>query len=262
METPDSLSRAFLLIKQYCQTHGSKSHYLDNPTPAQRSVGNRKMKIINFSDSNSIINQYVAELRDVNRQADRNTFRHNLERIGQLMAYEVSKTLTYSEKEIQTPLAMAKASTHDDEIVLATVFRAGLPFHQGFLNVFDHAGNAFVSAYRYYMDEKHEEVGIKVEYLAAPDLTNKTLIIADPMLATGGSLQLAYEALCTKGIPKQLHLCCVIAAQAGVDNILKMFKPLDNVTLWCAAIDPILNEHKYIVPGLGDAGDLAYGDKI
>ena len=220
------------------------------------------MKIINFSDSNSIINQYVAELRDVNRQADRNTFRHNLERIGQLMAYEVSKTLTYSEKEIQTPLAMAKASTHDDEIVLATVFRAGLPFHQGFLNVFDHAGNAFVSAYRYYMDEKHEEVGIKVEYLAAPDLTNKTLIIADPMLATGGSLQLAYEALCTKGIPKQLHLCCVIAAQAGVDNILKMFKPLDNVTLWCAAIDPILNEHKYIVPGLGDAGDLAYGDKI
>lgn len=220
------------------------------------------MKIINFSESNSVINQYVAELRDVRIQADRNTFRHNLERIGQLMAYEVSKTLSYSVKEIQTPLAIAKASTHDDEIVLATVFRAGLPFHQGFLDVFDHAGNAFVSAYRYYMDEKHEEVGIKVEYLAAPDLTNKTLIIADPMLATGGSLQLAYEALCTKGIPRQLHLCCVIASQSGVDNIKKLFKPLDNVTLWCAAIDPVLNEHKYIVPGLGDAGDLAYGDKI
>lgn len=220
------------------------------------------MKIVNFADSNSVINQYVAELRDVHVQGDRNTFRHNLQRIGQLMAYEVSKTLTYSEKEIQTPLAMAKANTHDDEIVLATVFRAGLPFHQGFLDVFDHAGNAFVSAYRYYKDEKHEEVGIQVEYLAAPDLTNKTLIIADPMLATGGSLQLAYDALCTKGIPKQLHLCCVIASQTGVDNILKMFKPLDNVTLWCAAIDPILNEHKYIVPGLGDAGDLAYGDKI
>ena len=220
------------------------------------------MKIINFSESNSVINQYVAELRDVRIQADRNTFRHNLERIGQLMAYEVSKTLSYSVKEMQTPLAIAKASTHDDEIVLATVFRAGLPFHQGFLDVFDHAGNAFVSAYRYYMDEKHEEVGIKVEYLAAPDLTDKTLIIADPMLATGGSLQLAYEALCTKGIPRQLHLCCVIASQSGVDNIKKLFKPLDNVTLWCAAIDPILNEHKYIVPGLGDAGDLAYGDKI
>ena len=220
------------------------------------------MKIINFADSNSVINQYVAELREVHIQKDRNTFRHNLQRIGQMMAYEVSKTLTYSEKEIQTPLAVAKANTHDDEIVLATVFRAGLPFHQGFLDVFDHAGNAFVSAYRYYKDEKHEEVGIKVEYLAAPDLTNKTLIIADPMLATGGSLQLAYEALCTKGIPRQLHLCCVIAAQTGVDNILKLFKPLDNVTLWCATIDPVLNEHKYIVPGLGDAGDLAYGDKI
>ena len=220
------------------------------------------MKIIDFAESNSVINQYVAELRDVRIQNDRNTFRHNLQRIGQLMAYEVSKTLSYSEKEIQTPLSMAKACTHDDAIVLATVFRAGLPFHQGFLDVFDHAGNAFVSAYRYYMDEKQEEVGIKVEYLAAPDLTDKTLIIADPMLATGGSLQLAYEALCTKGIPKQLHLCCVIAAQTGVDNILKLFKPLDNVTLWCAAIDPVLNEHKYIVPGLGDAGDLAYGDKI
>ncbi len=220
------------------------------------------MKIINFSESNSVINQYVAELRDVRIQADRNTFRHNLERIGQLMAYEVSKTLSYSVKKIQTPLAIAEASTHDDEIVLATVFRAGLPFHQGFLDVFDHAGNAFVSAYRYYMDEKHEEVGIKVEYLAAPDLTDKTLIIADPMLATGGSLQLAYEALCSKGIPRQLHLCCVIASQSGVDNIKKLFKPLDNVTLWCAAIDPVLNEHKYIVPGLGDAGDLAYGDKI
>jgi len=222
----------------------------------------KNMRIVNFAESNSVINQYVAELREVHIQKDRNTFRHNLQRIGQMMAYEVSKTLNYSEKEIQTPLAKAKANTPDDDVVLATVFRAGLPFHQGFLDVFDHAGNAFVSAYRYYMDEKHEEVGIKVEYLAAPDLTDKTLIIADPMLATGGSLQLAYEALCTKGIPKQLHLCCVIASQTGVDNIIKLFKPLDNVTLWCAAIDPILNEHKYIVPGLGDAGDLAYGDKI
>ncbi|MBO7616713.1 MAG: uracil phosphoribosyltransferase [Bacteroidales bacterium] len=220
------------------------------------------MKIINFAETNSIINQYVAELRDIRVQADRNTFRHNLQRIGQMMAYEVSKTLQYSEKTIQTPLALAKAKTPDDDIVLATVFRAGLPFHQGFLDVFDHAGNAFVSAYRYYLDEKHESVGIKVEYLAAPDLTDKTVIIADPMLATGGSLELAYQALCTKGIPKHLHLCCVIAAQDGIENIKKLFKPLDNVTLWCAAIDPILNEHKYIVPGLGDAGDLAYGDKI
>lgn len=220
------------------------------------------MKIINFAESNSIINQYVAELRDVHVQGDRNSFRNNLYRIGQMMAYELSKTLHYSVKDIQTPLAVAQASTPDDEVVLATVFRAGLPYHQGFLDVLDKAGNAFVSAYRYYMDEKHEEVGIKVEYLAAPDLTGKTLVIVDPMLATGGSLQLAYEALCSKGIPSQLHLCCVIASQQGVDHILKLFKPLDNVTLWCAAIDPELNEHKYIVPGLGDAGDLAYGDKI
>lgn len=238
----------------------------NNETPGSIESGVsfslNNMKIINFADGKSVINQYVAELRDVHIQSDRNTFRHNLQRIGQMMAYEVSKTLDYSEKEVQTPLAMARAYTHDDEIVLATVFRAGLPFHQGFLDVFDHAGNAFVSAYRYYLEEKHENVGIKVEYLAAPDLTDKTLIIVDPMLATGGSLQLAYEALCSKGIPKHLHLCCVIASKTGVENILKMFKPFDNVTLWCAAIDPILNEHKYIVPGLGDAGDLAYGDKI
>ncbi len=220
------------------------------------------MKIVNFANSQSVINEYVAALRDVKIQADRNTFRHNLQRIGQMMAYEVSKTLHYSEKTVQTPLGAAKTMTPDDDIVLATVFRAGLPYHQGFLDVFDHAGNAFVSAYRYYLDEKHETVGIKIEYLAAPDLSDKTLIIADPMLATGGSLEFAYQALCTKGIPRQLHLCCVIAAQEGVDKITKLFKPLDNVTLWCAAIDPILNEHKYIVPGLGDAGDLAYGDKI
>lgn len=220
------------------------------------------MKIINFAETNSIVNQYVAELRDVRIQVDRNTFRHNLQRIGQVMAYEISKTLCYTEKDVRTPLGVAKASTPDNDIVLATLFRAGIPFHQGFLDVFDHAGNAFVSAYRYYIDEKHEKVGIKVEYLAAPDLTDTTLIIADPMLATGGSFELAYQALCTKGIPKELHLCCVIASQDGIDNLMKLFRPLDNVTIWCAAIDPILNECKYIVPGLGDAGDLAFGDKI
>ena len=220
------------------------------------------MNIVDLSKTDSVINQYVAELRDVNIQSDRNKFRHNLQRIGQMMAYEVSKKLHYSEKEVQTPLAIAKASVADDEVVLATIFRAGLPFHQGFLDVFDHAGNAFVSAYRYYLDDSHEKIGIKVEYLAAPDLSDKTLIIADPMLATGGSFDLTYQALCTKGVPRHLHLCCVIAAQQGVDHIKSLFKPIDNMTLWCAAIDPILNEHKYIVPGLGDAGDLAYGDKI
>lgn len=220
------------------------------------------MKVINFAKQNTVINQYVAELRDVNVQNDRAKFRHNLARIGQFMAYELSKTLQYSEKDIQTPLAVAKASTPDDQIVLSTIFRAGLPFHQGFLDVFDKAGNAFVSAYRYYKDRDNKQVGIKIEYIASPDLTGKTLIIVDPMLATGGSLELSYQAFCTKGVPSTVHLCSVIAAQKGVDYIKKAFADYDNVTLWCAAIDPELNEHCYIVPGLGDAGDLAYGDKL
>ncbi len=220
------------------------------------------MKVINFAKQNTVVNQYVAELRDVNIQKDRARFRYNLARIGQMMAYEISKTFHYSEKTIETPLATAQASTADNEIVLGTIFRAGLPFHQGFLDVFDNAGNAFVSAHRYYKDKECKTVDIKIEYIASPDLTGKTLIIADPMLATGGSLELGYHAFCTKEIPATVHLCSVIASQKGVDYIKKAFAEYDNVTLWCAAIDPDLNEHCYIVPGLGDAGDLAYGDKI
>lgn len=220
------------------------------------------MKVINFAKQNTVINQYVSELRDVNIQKDRARFRNNLVRIGQFMAYEISKTLHYSEKTVQTPLATAKSSTFDDQIVLTTIFRAGLPYHQGFLDVFDNAGNGFVSAYRYYKDKECKQVGIKIEYIASPDLQDKTLIIADPMLATGGSMELGYHAFCTKGIPATVHLCCVIASQKGVDYIKKAFADYDNVTLWCAAIDPDLNEHCYIVPGLGDAGDLAFGEKI
>ena len=220
------------------------------------------MKVVNFAASHSVMNQFVAELRDVNIQGDRLRFRHNLTRIGQLMAFEVSKELAYSEKEITTPLGIAKVTTHDDDLVIGTIFRAGLPFHQGFLDVFDKAGNAFVSAYRYYKDKECENVGINIEYIASPDLTGKTLIIADPMLATGGSMELGYGAFCTKGKPAKVHLCCVIASQKGVDYVCEAFKNFDNVTLWCAAIDPNLNEHAYIVPGLGDAGDLAYGSKM
>src|SRR5574344_2864476 len=175
------------------------------------------MKIVNFSEQNSIINQYMAEIRDVDYQKNRLLFRNNIMRIGEFEAFELSKTLEYSEKEVATPLGIAKINVPTDKIVLATIFRAGLPFHQGFLDVFDHAGNAFVSAYRYYLDDSHEKIGIKVEYLAAPDLSDKTLIIADPMLATGGSFDITYQALCTKGVPRHLHLCCVIAAQQGVD---------------------------------------------
>ena len=219
------------------------------------------MKVINFSEQNSIINQYMAEMLDVEYQKNRLLFRNNIERIGEFEAFEISKTLNYKEKEITTPLGISKVSVPTDKVVLATIFRAGLPFHNGFLNIFDKAGNAFVSAYREYKDEAHHEVGIHVEYLATPSIDEKTLIIADPMLATGGSMELGYKAFLTKGTPKKIHVCCVIATPEGIEHIKKTF-PEDKTTIWCAAIDPGMNEHKYIVPGFGDAGDLCYGDKI
>ncbi|KXB45109.1 uracil phosphoribosyltransferase [Bacteroidales bacterium KA00344] len=219
------------------------------------------MEIINLSDCNSIIGQYMAEMRDAEYQKNRLLFRNNIMRIGEFEAFEVSKKLSYETKEVTTPLGVSTVNVPSDKIVLATIFRAGLPFHQGFLNVFDHAGNAFVSAYREYRDEAHHEVGVHVEYLATPKLDGKTLIIADPMLATGGSMELGYKALLTKGTPKNIHVCCVIANPEGIDHIKKTF-PDDKTTIWCAAIDPGMNENKYIVPGFGDAGDLCYGSKI
>lgn len=219
------------------------------------------MKIINLSDNNSIVNQYLTELRDVNYQQNRLLFRNNITRIGEMMAYEISKTLSYEARDVTTPLGTARVNMPTDKIVLATIFRAGLPFHTGFLNVFDHAGNAFVSAYREYTDDSHTEVGIHVEYLATPSIDDKTLIIADPMLATGGSMELGYKAFLTHGTPKRIHVACVIAAPDGIEHV-KNSLPADRTTVWCAAIDPALNEHKYIVPGFGDAGDLCYGGKM
>lgn len=219
------------------------------------------MDIINFSDTNSIINQYMAEIRDAEYQKNRLLFRNNIMRIGEMEAYEISKTLDYEAKDVITPLGTARVNLPTDRLVLATIFRAGLPFHNGFLNVFDHAGNAFVSAYREYKDEKHTEVGIHVEYLATPSVEEKTLIIADPMLATGGSMELGYKAFLTKGTPKRIHVACVIATPEGINHIKKTL-PEDKTTIWCAAIDPGLNEHKYIVPGFGDAGDLCFGGKL
>ena len=219
------------------------------------------MKIINFSEQNSIINQYMAEIRDAEYQKNRLLFRNNIMRIGEFEAFELSKTLAYEPKEVTTPLGVSTVNVPTDKIVLATIFRAGLPFHNGFLNVFDHAGNAFVSAYREYKDAAHHEVGIHIEYLATPSIDEKNLIIADPMLATGGSMELGYKAFLTKGTPKQIHVCCVIASPEGIEHIKKTF-PNENTTIWCAAIDPGMNEHKYIVPGFGDAGDLCYGGKL
>ena len=216
------------------------------------------MKIVDFSESNSLLNKFVAELRDVNIQKDRFRFRRNVERIGEIMAYEISKDLHYKNEEVQTPLGTSVVSVPENNIVLATIFRAGLPFHQGFLNYFDNAENAFVSAYRKYKDEEHFDVHI--EYLATPRLDGKTLIIVDPMLATGSSMELSLNALYTRGKPKEIYVAAIIASRQAVDFVTRTF-PEGRTTLWCAAIDPELNDHAYIVPGLGDAGDLAFGEK-
>lgn len=216
------------------------------------------MKIINFAETNSILNQYVAEIRDLQIQGDRLRFRRNVERIGEVMAYEVSKTFAYSPKQVQTPLGVASIQTPDSQLVISTILRAGLPFHQGFLNFFDRAENAFVSAYRKYKDTL--KFDIHIEYIASPRIDGKTLIIVDPMLATGGSMELSYQAMLTKGHPAEIHIVSIIASKQAVEHIANVL-PADKTTIWCAAIDPEINEHSYIVPGLGDAGDLAFGEK-
>ncbi|MCC8187215.1 MAG: uracil phosphoribosyltransferase [Bacteroides sp.] len=216
------------------------------------------MKIINLSESDSILNQYVAEIRNVDVQGDKLRFRRNIERIGEVMAYEISKSFTYSVKEIRTPLGIASASTPDNPIVISTILRAGIPYLQGFLSYFDYAENAFVSAYRKYKDTL--KFDIHIEYIASPLINGKTLIITDPMLATGSSMELTYQAMLTKGEPAEIHVAAIIASRQAVDHISGVF-PADKTTIWCAAIDPEINDHSYIVPGLGDAGDLAYGVK-
>ena len=216
------------------------------------------MEIINFDETPSLVSQYMAELRDITVQNDPLRFRHNLERIGQIMAYEISKTIKYKKEEIATPLATAQCNVIEEQIVLGTIFRAGVPFHQGFLSYFDKAQNAFVSAYRKYKEK--ENFDIFIEYIASPRLDGKTLILADHMLATGASMELSYKALLTKGNPAKIHIASVIASKAAVDYIKATF-PADRTTLWIGAIDNEINSHSYIVPGLGDAGDLAYGVK-
>lgn len=215
------------------------------------------MKIINLSEENSILNQFICEIRDITVQKDQMRFRRNIERIGEIMAYEISKELDYKEVKITTPNSDAVQSVPQDNVVLGTILRAGLPLHTGFHNYFDHAENAFVSAFRKYTSEN--EFDVIVEYLASPRLDGKTLILVDPMLATGISADLSYRALLTKGKPAKTIFACVIASQQAVDYVISHF-PEDTI-LYCAAIDPILNEHAYIVPGLGDAGDLCFGEK-
>ena len=213
--------------------------------------------VINFQDSNSIYNTFLSELRDQNIQSDAMRFRRNLERLGEISALEISRYLHYSSKNIITPLGTAQMNLIDEPLVLATILRAGLPLHQGLLNYFDAAENCFISAYRKHTSE--EEFDVEIEYMSSPDLTEKTVLLNDPMLASGRSMVLAYKALLKRGVPKKIHVVGVIASQEGVDFV-KNHLPEDT-TIWIGAIDKEMTKESYIVPGLGDAGDLAYGTK-
>ena len=216
------------------------------------------MKIHNISQQNSVLNTFISEIRDTHIQKDSMRFRRNIERIGEILGYEMSKSLNYQSQSINTPLGSSPVSLITNEIVLCSILRAGIPLHQGLLNYFDKAENAFISAYRHH---KHnpESFEIIVEYLACPDLENKTLILADPMLATGQSIVATFDALKPLGTPKEVHLVSVIGAQEGIDFVNKKFN--SNTHLWIAAIDDTLNDKGYIIPGIGDAGDLAFGKK-
>ena len=211
-------------------------------------------------ECNTVLNKFMAELRDANVQADSMRFRRNLERVGEVMAYEISKTLDYVPQVVDTPLGQAEVAMIDDKIVLATILRAGVPYHQGFLNYFDDAQNAFVSAYRKY--SKDGSFKAKVEYMSCCDLTDKVLLLVDPMMATGSSMVLAYEALVANfGVPRHTHIASVIASEEGLEYVLTHM-PKRNVSVWCASVDEELTVKSYIIPGLGDAGDLAYGQKL
>lgn len=215
------------------------------------------MKVVDFSKTNSVVNKFIAEMRDVNIQNDRIRFRTNVQRIGEIIAYEISKELNYESQDVTTPLGIADVNVPSDQIVVAAILRAGLPLHQGVLNIFDDAENAFVSAYRNYNDDYNFD--IHIEYIASPSLDDKVLVLCDPMLATGGSMELAYEALLSKGTPDKLYVVSVIASRQAIEYLED--KLPNDATVWVGAIDEFLNQHKYIVPGLGDAGDLAFGEK-
>lgn len=217
-----------------------------------------QIKVNNLSQQNSLFTQFMAEIRDREVQSDSMRFRRNLERVGEIMAYEISKTMDYAQGTVTTPLGVAASRTLVSQPVLATILRAGLPLHQGFLNYFDKAENTFVSAYRIHHDD-NDAFDVEVEYLASPGLGGKTVILCDPMLATGTSMLLAYKALLERGVPAHVHVATVIASAQGVEFIQRHMPA--TTTLWTGAVDSELTPRAYIVPGLGDAGDLAYGDK-
>lgn len=208
---------------------------------------------------NSLVGQFMSEVRDKNVQQDRLRFRTNIQRLGQIMAYEISKRLQYTTVGVETPLGVKQCHVLNDRVVLSTLLRAGLPFHEGFLSYFDNAENAFVSAYRKYFPQTDDFI-VHIEYIASPRLEGKTLVIVDPMLATGTSMEMAYKALVTKGHPAHIHVASVVATPQAIE-VVRQNLPEDMTTLWTCDIDNELNEHSYIVPGLGDCGDLLYGEK-
>jgi uracil phosphoribosyltransferase len=215
------------------------------------------MKVYNFSDYSSVYNKFLSELRDVNTQKDSMRFRKNLERIGEISAYEISKKLDKKNQITTTPLGVSGTYVPLNNLVLATILRAGLPLHNGLLKYFDSAENCFISAYRKHTSKDDFEV--EIQYMASPNLNDKVVLLSDPMLASGKSMVLAYKALLKNGIPKKIHVVSVIGSQQGVDFISKNLP--DNSTLWIGAIDPKMTSQSYIIPGLGDAGDLAFGIK-
>jgi len=215
------------------------------------------MNLYNLSDQNSLISQYLNEIRDVKIQQDRLRFRTNLKRVSQLMGFEVSKKLNYQSQNIQTPLSTATTKILNDQIVVASIMRAGLPMHNGLLEIFDHAENAFISAYRV---ENQKDIKVEVEYQSSPDLNGKVLILADPMIATGNSIVKCLNHLEKYGEASQIFILGIVASQIGIERLKKSVGT--NVVCYVATVDPELNDHSYIVPGLGDAGDLAYGNKL
>lgn len=217
------------------------------------------MKIYNFGEQKSVMNRFIAELRDKQIQKDSLRFRRNLERIGELFAYEISKQLKYEERDVQTPLGIAKCQLPADKVVVASILRAGLPLHQGVLNIFDSAQNAFIAAYRKY--GKDNKFKIQMEYATMPSIEGKTVVLVDPMLATGSSIILAYNKICTNGEPLHTHVVAAIASRESL-SLLSKNLPHSKVTLWVGAVDEELTNKSYIVPGLGDAGDLAFGEKL
>ncbi len=217
------------------------------------------MQIHIFNQKPSIFNKFIAEIRDTSIQTDPMRFRRNLERMGEIFAYEISKTLPYSKVQVGTPLGIAEEELPEINVVVASILRAGLPLHQGLLNYFDRADNAFVSAYRKYTEDG--DFDIHIEYISAPSLNDRIVILSDPMLASGNSMELAYKALLHKGRPKHVHVVALIASRVGLEFIQEALKD-EPVTLWIGAVDEELNAKSYIVPGLGDAGDLAFGTKL